>query len=236
MDERRRLATSARVVRAALRAKGPNPVTTALDRREQQKRVSRGLRRKIRSTMTRELQKPTSLDKGTADLLGSLRALIEGARQSALRAVDAVQVQTCWKSVGISSTLSRVGFHVPSMEHDCSKPWHLLSQRTSEKGSMFRISDICESFTWLFPIRDALRRELSWTHYRTLLRVEGDPLGHGTCAKRQAKVGRQALWNGKSAPFIMSDFSPALIAPLLKQKRPARLLLCRRPVSSCAIL
>jgi hypothetical protein len=25
-----------------------------------------------------------------------------------------------------------------------------------------------------FPIRDAMRRELSWTHYRTLLRVETD--------------------------------------------------------------
>lgn len=25
-----------------------------------------------------------------------------------------------------------------------------------------------------FPIRDALRRELSWTHYRTLLKVDGD--------------------------------------------------------------
>jgi predicted nuclease of restriction endonuclease-like (RecB) superfamily len=25
-----------------------------------------------------------------------------------------------------------------------------------------------------FPIRDALRHELSWTHYRTLLRVESD--------------------------------------------------------------
>ena len=27
-------------------------------------------------------------------------------------------------------------------------------------------------FFQLFPIRDALRRELSWTHYRSLLRVE----------------------------------------------------------------
>jgi predicted nuclease of restriction endonuclease-like (RecB) superfamily len=29
-------------------------------------------------------------------------------------------------------------------------------------------------FFLAFPIRDALRRELSWTHYRTLLRVESD--------------------------------------------------------------
>ena len=29
-----------------------------------------------------------------------------------------------------------------------------------------------------FPIRDALRHELSWTHYRTLLRVEGDAARH----------------------------------------------------------
>jgi predicted nuclease of restriction endonuclease-like (RecB) superfamily len=30
-------------------------------------------------------------------------------------------------------------------------------------------------FYQAFPIRDALRPELSWTHYRTLLRVEGEP-------------------------------------------------------------
>ncbi len=28
------------------------------------------------------------------------------------------------------------------------------------------------------PIRDALRHELSWTHYRTLLRVENEPARH----------------------------------------------------------
>jgi hypothetical protein len=32
-------------------------------------------------------------------------------------------------------------------------------------------------FYQAFPIRDALRPELSWTHYRTLLRVESEPAG-----------------------------------------------------------
>jgi hypothetical protein len=29
-----------------------------------------------------------------------------------------------------------------------------------------------------FPIRDALRHELSWTHYRTLLRAENEQARH----------------------------------------------------------
>ena len=44
--------------------------------------------------MASDLDKPND---GTERLLHSLRELIQGARQKVLRAVDAVQVQTCWE-------------------------------------------------------------------------------------------------------------------------------------------
>jgi hypothetical protein len=47
--------------------------------------------------MTKDLRKALEVDEGASQLLHSLRDLIQNARQRALRAVDAVQVQTCWE-------------------------------------------------------------------------------------------------------------------------------------------
>ncbi len=47
--------------------------------------------------MTKDLRKAVDADEGASQLLHSLRDLIQSARQRALRAVDAVQVQTCWE-------------------------------------------------------------------------------------------------------------------------------------------
>ena len=54
------------------------------------------------------------------------------------------------------------------------RPW--ASSLASEFGRGFDASNLrhMRVFYQSFPIRDALRPELSWTHYRTLLRVEGD--------------------------------------------------------------
>ena len=111
---------------------------------------------------------------GTADLLSALRSLIQTSRQQALRAVDAVQVQTCWE----------IGRHIVEFEQGGStraaygaRLLPLLARSLSEEfGRGFDVSNLrhMRVFYQLFPIRDALRRELSWTHYRLLLRVESE--------------------------------------------------------------
>ena len=104
-------------------------------------------------------------------LLGELRGLITQARSKALRTVDAIQVQTCWE----------IGRHIVEFEQlGQSRAVYgkrLLSQLaeslTQEFGKGFDATNLrhMRSFYELFPIRDAVRRELSWTHYRTLLRL-----------------------------------------------------------------
>src|SRR5260370_10094698 len=47
--------------------------------------------------MTKELRQAVEADEGASQLLHNLRDLVKNARQRALRAVDAVQVQTCWE-------------------------------------------------------------------------------------------------------------------------------------------
>ncbi|WP_130423923.1 DUF1016 N-terminal domain-containing protein [Edaphobacter modestus] len=99
---------------------------------------------------------------------------MQNARQRALRAVDAVQVQTCWE----------IGRHIVEFEQGGAARAEygarllqtLASSLAAEFGRGFDASNLryMRLFYQAFPIRDALRHELSWTHYRALLRVESD--------------------------------------------------------------
>lgn len=111
--------------------------------------------------MNTELSKARLQDEGTADLLHSLRDLIQGARQRALRAVDAVQVQTCWE----------IGRHIVEFEQGGSDRAEygsrllqtLARSLSAEFGRGFDVSNLrhMRVFYQAFPIRDALRPELS---------------------------------------------------------------------------
>lgn len=107
-----------------------------------------------------------------APLVGQLRQLITEARAQALRAVDVVQVRTCWE----------FGRHIVEFEQGGQAraaygkrllPM-LAEQLTREFGKGFDASNLryMRLFYLAFPIRDALRHELSWTHYRLLTRVD----------------------------------------------------------------
>ncbi len=105
-------------------------------------------------------------------MLGTLRQLIADSRQQVLRAVDVVQVQTYW----------HVGRHIVEFEQGGAQRavygQRLLPQLgqalSAEFGRGFDVTNLrhMRGFYQAFPIRDALRRELSWTHYRLLLRVD----------------------------------------------------------------
>lgn len=104
-------------------------------------------------------------------LLNALRELIQQGRQHALRAVDRVQVQTCWE----------IGRHIVEFEQggEARAAYgkkllpRLAESLTREFGKGFDASNLryMRLFYKAFPMCDALRHELSWTHYRTLLRV-----------------------------------------------------------------
>jgi predicted nuclease of restriction endonuclease-like (RecB) superfamily len=108
------------------------------------------------------------------NLLGALRDLIQRGRQQALRAVDVVQVQSCWE----------IGRHIVEFEQGGEERAaygrgllpRLAETLTQEFGKGFDATNLrhMRAFYLAFPIRDAVRRELSWTHYRTLLRVTND--------------------------------------------------------------
>ena len=121
-------------------------------------------------TSTRPAKPETALQ----PLLGSLAGLIRQARQQAIRAVDALQVQTCWE----------IGRYIVEFEQEGAARAEygkqllptLAESLTAEFGKGFDATNLrhMRGFFLAFPIRDALRRELSWTHYRTLLKVDSD--------------------------------------------------------------
>jgi hypothetical protein len=119
-------------------------------------------------------------DAALVPLLAALRALIQQGRQQALRAVDTVQVHTCWQ----------VGQHIVEFEQRGAERAafgtrllpRLAERLTAEFGRGFDASNLrhMRPFYRAFPIRDALRHELSWTHYRALARVESEAARSGT--------------------------------------------------------
>jgi predicted nuclease of restriction endonuclease-like (RecB) superfamily len=105
-------------------------------------------------------------------LLDSLRGLIAQARAQALRAVDVIQVRTCWE----------IGRHIVEFEQAGqvraaygTRLLPLLAERlTLDFGRGFDARNLrhMRGFYLAFSNWNAVRTELSWTHYRTLLRVE----------------------------------------------------------------
>lgn len=113
-------------------------------------------------------------EQGVPILVAKLGDLIRLARQRALRAVDTIQVQTCWE----------LGRHIVEFEQGGAARAgygkrllpELAKALTAEFGKGFDASNLryMRLFYQAFPKCDALRHELSWTHYRTLLRVESE--------------------------------------------------------------
>lgn len=109
---------------------------------------------------------------GVEKLLDHLRSLIREGRGQVLRAADLVQVRTSWE----------IGRHIVDYEqggaaraeYGASLLKRLSAELTAEFGRGFDASNLYKmtQFYRLFPNLDALRPNLSWTHYRLLLRVE----------------------------------------------------------------
>ena len=115
---------------------------------------------------------PIPDDHAPPALLESLRSLIAQARQQVLRSVDVVQVQTYWQ----------IGRHIVEFEQGgqsrAAYGKGLLKQLgqalSQEFGKGFEERNLrnMRAFFQQFPNWNALRSELSWTHYRLLLRVD----------------------------------------------------------------
>lgn len=126
----------------------------------------------MKSNQPHELPVTVSTGEAVPPLLASLRELILQTRQRVLTVANTAQVQTYWE----------IGRHLVEFEqggetraaYGTALLTTLAKSLTAEFGKGFDASNLrnMRLFYQAFPIRDALRPELSWTHYRLLLRVD----------------------------------------------------------------
>jgi predicted nuclease of restriction endonuclease-like (RecB) superfamily len=105
-------------------------------------------------------------------LLTEVRSVISTARSNIVRSADLIHVHACW---AIGQNLVEFEQHGSERAEYGSRLLATVAERLSaEFGSGFdeRTLRRMRAFYQAFPIRAALRPELSWTHYRDLLGVD----------------------------------------------------------------
>ena len=106
------------------------------------------------------------------DLYSAIRQVLQSARQTAYKAVNFAMVQAYWQ-IGRLIVEDEQNGEVRA-EYGKKVLEELAKRLTAEFGTGFTVTNLkyMRSFYRAFPIGHALRDELSWTHYRLLLRVE----------------------------------------------------------------
>ena len=108
------------------------------------------------------------------ELLDSIRTLLVDGRKQVATAVNTAMVQTYWQIGRLIVEDEQQGESRAEYGKQVLKS--LSASLTVEFGKGFDVRNLrnMRSFYLAFPIRNALRTELSWTHYRTLLRIENE--------------------------------------------------------------
>ncbi len=96
-----------------------------------------------------------------AETYGSVRSTVLAAQSSVSRAVNSAMVFAYW-DIGRQVVEGLLKY--------------LAKRLTAEFGKGFDVSNLrhMRQFYVMFPKQDALRLELSWTHYRLLMRVANE--------------------------------------------------------------
>mgnify|MGYP001560600025 CR=1 FL=1 len=101
-----------------------------------------------------------------------IKIVLEQARSNAYRAINSAMVNAYWQIGKIIVEEEQKGKE--RAEYGVSLLKYLSQKLSDEFGRGFDESNLrnMRFFYLTFPICDALRPELSWTHYRLLIRIE----------------------------------------------------------------
>lgn len=108
------------------------------------------------------------------ELIQQIQGIIAQSREKAIRSVDTERVLMYWQ-------IGRVIFEEEQQGEDRATYGTFLIQGLADEllpqfGSGFSVRqlELCRQFFRIFPIANALRSQLSWTHYRMLIRIENN--------------------------------------------------------------
>jgi len=103
----------------------------------------------------------------------SIRTVLVTARQKAYNAVNFAMVEAYW-NIGRQIMEAQKGQRA---EYGIGLIKYLAERLTDEFGKGFTETNLkyMRQFYAVFPIRHALRDQLSWTHYRLLMKIDNAP-------------------------------------------------------------
>lgn len=106
------------------------------------------------------------------DLVQSIAQHIEQTRSQVRQAVNSAMVQSYWEVGRLIVEHEQQGEF--RAEYGKRQLQQLSEELTERLGKGFDVTNLrsMRRFYQLFPIRDAVRLELGWTHYRALMRVD----------------------------------------------------------------
>jgi predicted nuclease of restriction endonuclease-like (RecB) superfamily len=107
-------------------------------------------------------------------LLDQLRALLEKSRQQLQQNINTTMVYTYWQVGRLIVEREQQGNERAAYGKQVLK--QLSNILTAEFGKGFDSSNLrnMRKFYLVFPKHDSVRHKLSWTHYRSLIRIEND--------------------------------------------------------------
>ena len=158
------------------------------------------------------------------ELFKNVRAILSKARAAVYTAANTAMVEAYW-NVGREIVEKQGGASRAKYGDGLVKS--LSVKLTAEFGEGFMPSNLfnMRQFFLMFPKFYALRRELSWTHYRILMRVESDDARYyyfNECA--DAKWSTRILQRQIDTQFyerLVRNHSPAAAKSLVKRGVPA---------------
>ena len=120
--------------------------------------------------MGKDLQ---NINENVINLAIKIENIIRESRQTAYRAIDFTMVMAYWN---IGKVIVEDELHWERADYGKKILKNISIRLTKEFGKGFderELRKMCQ-FYRRFEIRDALRPELSWTHYRSLIKIENE--------------------------------------------------------------
>jgi hypothetical protein len=113
------------------------------------------------------------LEKINNSVYYQIKEILIAARTKAYSAVNFAMVEAYWL---IGKQIVEVQGNNERAEYGAQLLKYLSEQLTRDFGKGFDESNLrlIRQFYLTFPIRDAVRHELSWTHYRKIMKVQKD--------------------------------------------------------------
>ncbi|MBU0568030.1 DUF1016 family protein [bacterium] len=148
-----------------------------------------------------EKRKPGDKVTVNSQLYKNIKAILTNARERAIGAVNFIMVEAYWNVGKLIVEDEQKGNK--KAEYGKQVLENLSLRLSGDFGKGFDPSNLwnMRRFYLTFPILDALRRELSWTHYRLLVRVENNDARNfylNECAK--------AHWSTRQLERQMNSF------------------------------